>query len=478
MNTLSMRLRAQVVLVAAAMVAVGAQAAPKVDATKVGQGISKFGFSLFQSIHGEKLGEPTAISPMSLAEALSLTTQGSEKDTKKELEKLFGTDAATTAQGVKAIRESLLKFAKESNGAFQYTSANALWGNSNVEWDFKFKPNFLKTAGDLYGAQLTSEDFAVPATVTNINNWVNKHTNGKIPELLQQLDKNAVAVLLNAIYTKGRFANHFYEMEEGNYTTASGATKNATYMTKTEYMGQYKDKDMSVYSFAVQDKGPKAVGGQIALDVIVPAKGNLDALITSLNSTSYAKAVKGLKVTEIKLTMPAGKVEQSEALKLGELLQKKPYSLVRSFDGDAAQFGPMGSTAKDHNLYISDVLTRTFYQVTPFGFEAAAATAVAMAAATAVPAPPPVVKIEGAAVHVIRHVPTGTPLFISVYDSPQLYTENEIVDLVEEGIKTSHHLSAKVAGGRIQEQYDFTTGKSSIALVNDNGEVVKVYKSL
>jgi serpin B len=55
-----------------------------------------------------------------------------------------------------------------------------------------------------YAAEVFGE-----AGLADVNDWVSRRTNGKIGKILDKLDSNSSAVLLNAIYFKARWASAF-----------------------------------------------------------------------------------------------------------------------------------------------------------------------------------------------------------------------------------------------------------------------------
>ncbi|MBY0371448.1 hypothetical protein K2X33_12225 [bacterium] len=477
---------------AAAVIALpGALSAqPRPDPTAITtNGIREMGFKLFQTLHeNDTTGDPIAISPLSIAEAMTMVTLGSEKETTDELASLYLPKGSTwpgkaglLAAGVKNLRTQLLDFAAKSDGNFVYTSANSLIGNSNPQIDFKYRPQFVQQAKDLYGAQVSAYDFQSPGTLKTINDWVASKTNDRIKDLITELNEDDSAILINATFTKGKFAQHFSKMSEGEYTTAKGTKTPATFLTKTEHMGYVKNADAEIFSFKVEaDKNNrKAVRDQIALDTIVPVSGDLKGLVKKLTGSNYAAWVASLQTKEIELTMPAGKVEPKGAVKLAKVLQDAPFNVQRPFSDENAQFNLLGSVRGEANLYISEVLTKTFHEMTPFGFEAAAATAIMVARATsALPGGSSVEQhtISGPSIQVVRHIPTGTPLFITTYDAPKEYTEAETVELIAEGNKNVRYLYSETKNGVIRVAYD--NGKTVIALTDPKGKVKKVLKTL
>ena len=87
--------------------------------------------------------------------------------------------------------------------------ANALWGQEG----YRFRPEFLATDREHYGAELAQVDFARPAEQARqrINAWVEEQTQDKIKDLIQPgvLDAMTRLVLTNAIYFKGDWAEPF-----------------------------------------------------------------------------------------------------------------------------------------------------------------------------------------------------------------------------------------------------------------------------
>ena len=473
----------------------------KIDATRAtAAGVRDFGFELFQSLTAAKKsdGDSVAISPLSLAEAITLATNGAKEKTRTELEDLFispelrrqGADIGMLTVGVVNLRKRLAEYAKKSDGTFEFTSANALWANENPNVEFKFHEPYTKLATDNYGAKLTTEDFAtltkiktksgeekeVQRAVANINTWVDKNTKGKITDLVDKLGREDVAVLLNAIYAKGQFREHFYEISEGDYTAAKDDKPiRVSYLTKKEHVGIYDDNKVTAYSFNVGSNKPNAPKDEIAVDILVPKAGDLRTLAKSLNGKYYEEIVEKFKVKEIILSMPAGRVEQQRAEKLKQFLIEKPFDLKQSFDKSAANFLAMGQVKDKRNLYIDDILTKTFYEVSPFGFEAAAATAVLMAGKTSAPKQPEARRISQPAIHVIRHIATGLPLFIVSYDKPTLYTEAQLLDFVVEGYAKTRGVVAIVKGGTIRVAYDEKKQKEVLALTDTTGKIVKEF---
>src|SRR5262249_46290319 len=95
---------------------------------KTTDGAGQFGFGLLSAVAQEQDG-PLVAPPLSLIEAITFTANGAAGKTRSQLTSLFnGANIDTLNAGVAGIRQTLKGIA-ENNGAFQFNSANSIWGN-------------------------------------------------------------------------------------------------------------------------------------------------------------------------------------------------------------------------------------------------------------------------------------------------------------------------------------------------------------
>ena len=100
----------------------------------------------------------------------------------------------------------------------------------------------------------------------------------------------------------------------------------------------------------------------------------------------------------------------NEAAKNARNLKKMGMSTA--FDGDRANFSSM-ATLKNENIYISDVIHKTFIEVAEKGTRAGAATAVIVGESAAMPVEQPKeVRLTRPFVYAIIDTRTNLPLFI------------------------------------------------------------------
>lgn len=149
--------------------------------------------------------ENTMVSPFSLAEVLTMLYPGATGKGKAELEALLGPNP-----DMSAIRKSLSPL--EKGGILN--QANAAWIKSGAE----INPAYLEALKKLSGPQVRQSDFPEPA-LSEINDFANTQTHGRIPTILERLDPQAILVLANAIAYRDRWAVPFegYKTHRGDF---------------------------------------------------------------------------------------------------------------------------------------------------------------------------------------------------------------------------------------------------------------------
>ena len=127
--------------------------------------------------------ENLVISPYSAGVALSMLAEGAEGQTKAEFDK--------------ALNNCIFK-AEDlgGNDTVVVNSVNSLWVDDN----FSIRNRYVGLMQKDFDALVTTQNFSDPATIKAINNWCAEHTNGKITEIIDELNPNIVMVLVNALY--------------------------------------------------------------------------------------------------------------------------------------------------------------------------------------------------------------------------------------------------------------------------------------
>ncbi len=148
--------------------------------------------------------ENVMISPLSISYALSMT--------------LNGADGATRDSIIKALRlngitmDALNTSFKDLTSALLSVDQRVLMSIANSVWtekDFVVKQSFIDILTEYYEAESKSFDINDPSAPAKINAWIEDKTNGLIKNMVDKLNDNAVMLLINAIYYKGKWSSQF-----------------------------------------------------------------------------------------------------------------------------------------------------------------------------------------------------------------------------------------------------------------------------
>lgn len=303
------------------------------------------------------------VSPFSLKMAMSLAANGADGTTKDEILTAFGIDNLDSYNT--AAKELIERY--EGTSSVKLNVANSIWLNKDVAGkDIKFTDEYKKLVSEYYKGTASEED--AKNIAMKINSWVEKKTNNKIKNLLPEGDAKFLSVLVNTIYFKGEWAEQFeeYATKEEDFTDRNGKVEKTDFMHKTERYRFYEDENMKMVRVPYK-------GGKTAMYLVLPTNEDKMDIATALdNMNSY----------KIRLSFPKFKTEYSLSFK--EIL--KHIGIEKAFEKWEAEFDEVmfKGVKEGENVYVDDVLQKTFIEVDENGTEAAAATAVIMNEATSI----------------------------------------------------------------------------------------------
>jgi serpin B len=328
---------------------------------------TRFGFKLFACLTEEDAGRNLFISPVSISIALTLVCNGACGRTRTALARtleLEGMGLDEINQACTALMDAL----QSADPQVQLVIANALWAAEGVP----FKLAFLHLLRDAHDVQIEEVDFADPATLALINDWVRKHTEGKITSILRRLDPDALLVLVNAIYFKGAWTTPFNEENtaDGPFTLPDGSCRTLPMMAQSGSYSTYRGKGFQAVRLPYGDR-------RTAMYFFLPDRASsLDRFQKHLTAENWNAWMSRFRQMEGSIVLPRFKLEYEKALN-GTLAAL----------GMSIAFGPGAdfSAMSDSPAYISKVIHKAFVEVSEEGTEAAAATAVVMAKAIMMP---------------------------------------------------------------------------------------------
>ena len=239
-----------------------------------------FQIKIFKEIcdSDKQKGKNIMISPLSIYHILSLTTNGAVGDTKTEMLKaLYNQDEDKMNEINKLIYSKIKDFktAEISNAIF--TEFEPLETFIQKSKEYKADLDLLKSA-------------------EQINNWCRNSTHGLIKKIIEKIDREAVMLLINAIYFKGKWKEEFdkkitKKREFINYEKNKYLVK---FMYKEGHFNYYKNDELQAISLNYKDDNMKAL-------IILPKNEyNINNYIKKFNQEEYIKIINGLSKNILK----------------------------------------------------------------------------------------------------------------------------------------------------------------------------------
>lgn len=336
------------------------------------------------------------LSPLSILTALSMTANGAKSDTLREMEQVLGgkLDIHQLNEFIKAYSDTL-----PSSDQAKLAIANSIWYKDAP--GVTIREDFQKANQKYYSAGIFPAAFD-EKTVTDINSWVAKNTDGMIKKLVDELSPANRMVLINAILFDGEWEVQYEENDIRSlpFTNASGTEQNVMQMVSTEY--KYLS-DANCTGFMKPYKG-----GKYAF-VGLLGNGNMspDELLSKMNDEQLQNLFTNAQNREVNVRIPKFTFDYS--LIMNDVL--KSMGIKQAFDSNLADFSGMTDTER---FVISKVLHKTRVEVNEKGTRAAAVTGIIVDGVTAAlePEPIPEVYLDRPFVFMIVDTDLNLPIFI------------------------------------------------------------------
>ncbi len=325
-----------------------------------------FGVRLFQASAEE--GKNTLISPLSVLYALAMTANGADGNTLAQMEQVLGMDTAE----LNGFMLAYLDLLPESS-VYKLNLANSIWFKDDPR--FAVEQSFLQTNADYYGADAYKAAFD-EGTRSDINNWVKEHTDGMIPEIIDEIPEEAVMYLVNALAFDAEWQEVYeeYQIRPGTFTREDG-TQAEIELMHSEERRYLEDGMASGFIKYYKDK-------HYAFVALLPNEGvSVQEYVESLTGRHLQELLSNPENITVFAAMP--KFETEYSIEMSEVLME--MGMTDAFDFRTADFSRLGTYQADGvNLCINRVLHKTFISVFEQGTRAGAATAVEMAAEGAI----------------------------------------------------------------------------------------------
>ena len=354
-----------------------------------------FALRLFRA--SNESGRNTLISPLSVSMALAMTANGARGETLAQMEQTLG-------MSLDELNAYYLAYRQELENSEVLRLANSIWFTGDER--FTVNQGFLQTNANYYGAGAFRAPFD-ETTVKDINNWVKEHTNGMIPEILDEIPADAVMYLVNALAFEAKWEEEYEKsaIRSGSFTCANGTERSVEYLWSNE--SKYLETEQAT-GFLKSYKG-----GRYAFAALLPQEGVSPAeLLNGLSGEALYALLSEPQTEDVEVALP--KFEASYDTKLSGVL--KDMGMALAFDGERADFSGLG-TSTGGNISIGRVLHKTYLSVDETGTKAAAASVVEMKD-EAIAEPGKQVILNRPFVYMIVDTETNLPLFIGTMLDP------------------------------------------------------------
>lgn len=319
------------------------------------QANNQFAFDFYQIMQKSNPQKNLIFSPFSLQIAFGMLQAGAVGDTKNELNKYFHYPKSDNLSAdFQWLQQSITKLQTDS---CQIKLANSIW----IDQTLKVKSDYSGNLQKYFGSQLFQEDFNNPQTLQKVNNWVNKATNEKIPQILDQLNRQSALVLINAVYFNAAWLNPFdgKKTHDEYFHLENGEKEIIKLMQEKGDFRYFENAEMQLVELPYYDN-------KFSMLLLLPKNQAL---------STYEKSLTAAKLADFQdnLSKQSLDVIKLPRFKLGLSLPAKDYlqslGLTKVFSG-----GLKGIS--DDALQVGDVKHKVFIEVGEKGTEAAAVTAI------------------------------------------------------------------------------------------------------
>jgi len=353
-----------------------------------------FSIELFKKSITDK--ENSLVSPLSVLLALSMTANGADKETLSQMEAVLGNNIS-----IDDLNKYLFYYVKNlpSDDKSKLSIANSIWFRDD-ENRLTVEKNFLQKNADYYNVAAYMCPFD-DQTLKDINDWVKTSTDGLIDKILDKIDSDTIMYLINAIVFDAEWQNVYNKQNitDGNFTAIDGNTQTAKFMRSEESV--YLD-DGKATGFI-----KPYVNGNYSFVALLPNEDiSIEDYIQTLSGKGLLKTIKTAESASVNATLP--KFSYDYTIKMNDALIA--LGMPDAFSGETADFFKLGKST-DGNIYIGEVLHKTFISVDELGTKAGAVTMVGMNG-TGMPTDIKYVALDRPFVYAIIDNATNLPVFI------------------------------------------------------------------
>lgn len=358
---------------------------------------NEMAFVLFEQVDKQAGGGNIMISPFSLTNALVMLANGADGNTLKQIKDVLGAKDMSIDKICKKYMD-LDIYLKSIDKETSFANASSIW----IDEKFKVKADFLKRNKEVFNAEVYNKPLATEKTMNDINSWCDKQTKGHIKDLLHDIPSSDSRVLLmNALYFKGTWAEEFDKAyTKDDYFTNSDGSK-----SKVKMMHQTIDLKACIFKKYDMVKFPYG-NGDFSMIVLLPHKGeNIDVCMKSFSIEQVNIFDCFPDIYSVNISMP--RMELKYEMNFNSTL--KALGITDVFSIEKANLSKISN-----ELYVTDIIQKTFIKVNEEGTEATAVIEDVLRAKAEDEPKPKILEfnMNRPFAYLIREKTTGTILFM------------------------------------------------------------------
>ena len=362
-----------------------------------GQG---FAAEFIQKINSET-EKDYIISPLSMQFLLGMILDGAKGETADEICNVLGYGKGE----IKAVNEychTMLKALPTLDKQTKLSIANAIF----VDEGWPLRKAYKSDMASYYDATIENLDFGdSDNALRRINGWANQQTNGMVPKVLDEVSKDMLAYLLNALYFKSKWSSVFQKSMsfDRTFTDESGKAKTLKMMRQS---GDFRYCETGSFQALTLPYG----NGAFSMTVLLPFSGHKVADICASLASDGLSFMDNARTEEVDVWLP--RFETKFGIKLNDILSG--MGMPRAFDDKLADFTGMSEYA----LCLSFVRQDAAIKVDEEGTEAAAVSSAGMMKNTSIgPGKTVVFHADHPFLYLITEKSTGAILFAGRFAS-------------------------------------------------------------
>lgn len=362
---------------------------------------NSFAFNLFRTQAGM---DSKVVSPLSVAYLMGMLANGSEGNTHAEIMNALGM-SNVSLQTLNEAYKAIINTASNLDKQTTVNIANCIAVNQQIS----LKEEYKKAMSQTYNAQVESMNFAGDA-LKRINSWCDKQTNGMIPSIINQLNPNALTVIMNAIYFNGTWDKKF-DKKDTKKEPFKGYTRDIKRVDMMQQKAKFDFIEQNDFSAINLPYG----NGTYEMTIILPHDGkSTTEIMEKLDAEKLSELNNNMEKCIVDLKLPRFSTSTETQL-------NKPISNLGApsmFIAGKADFNKISDTP----MFISSMLQNAKIEVSEEGTKAAAVTAGVMMMSALPSSQPRLVEFHAdhPFVYIITERHTGAIFFIGQYTGDNL----------------------------------------------------------